>query len=86
LLWGQPSSPFEGYATITPWGQAVGAVIMFVLLGFIPAYVVAKIQSAMGVLRIPEAVEMQGLDFAEHHAYEDALASVIAAEKAHLGA
>ncbi|MGB5871014.1 MAG: ammonium transporter, partial [Albidovulum sp.] len=86
LLWGQPSSPFEGYATISPWGQAIGAVIMFVLLGFIPAYVVAKIQSALGVLRIPEAVEMQGLDFAEHHAYEDALAKVIAAEKAHLGA
>ncbi|MGB3177492.1 MAG: ammonium transporter [Albidovulum sp.] len=85
LLWGQPSSPYDGYAAINPLGQFIGALIMFGLLGFLPGWGLAKIQSAMGVLRIPESVEMQGLDFAEHHAYEDALASVIAAEKAHLG-
>ena len=86
LLWGQPSSPFEGYATINPLGQLIGAVIMFGLLGFLPAYIVTKIQAAFGVLRIPEAVEMQGLDFAENQAYEDAIATVIKAEKAHIGA
>ncbi len=85
ILWGQPSSPFEGYATINPLGQLVGAIIMFGVLGFLPAFVVAKIQAAAGVLRVPEAVEIAGLDFVDYHAYEDALAEVIAAEKSHLG-
>ncbi|MFT4744121.1 MAG: Amt family ammonium transporter, partial [Yoonia sp.] len=84
LLWGAPSSPFEGYATISPWGQAIGAVIMFFVLGFLPGFAVSKIQSAFGVLRIPYEVELQGLDYAEHHAYEDAKEAVIEADKAHL--
>ncbi len=79
VLWGAPSSPFEGYATINPIGQFIGACIMFGLLGFLPGYVVAKIQSARGTLRIPPEVELQGLDFAEHHAYEDAVAEITAA-------
>jgi hypothetical protein len=41
-------------------------------------------QAAAGVLRIPEEVELQGLDYAEHHAYEDAKAEIIAADKAAL--
>ena len=28
VLWGYPSSPFDGYAVITPWGQFAGAIIM----------------------------------------------------------
>jgi len=86
ILWGSPSSPFEGYAVITPWGQAIGAVIMFFVLGFLPGWCVAKMQSAAGVLRIPEEVEMQGLDYDENHAYEDEKAAIIEAEKAHLAA
>lgn len=62
MLWGYPSSPFEGYATITPWGQFIGAVIMFGVLGFLPAFIVSKILNAMGMLRIPREVEMVGLD------------------------
>ena len=42
MLWGQPSSPYEGYAAIKPLGNFIGAVIM-VALGFIPTYIVAKI-------------------------------------------
>ncbi|MEI4264245.1 ammonium transporter, partial [Roseovarius sp. D0-M9] len=84
MLWGAPASPFEGFATINPLGQTIGAVIMFFVLGFAPGWCVAKIQSAMGVLRIPEEVELQGLDFAEHHAYEDAKQDIIEADKAHL--
>jgi len=54
-----------------------------VVLGFIPAYVVTRIQAAMGVLRIPEDVEVMGLDFAEHHAYEEAIAEITAATHEH---
>jgi ammonia channel protein AmtB len=62
MLWGYPSSPFEGYAAITPWGQFIGAVIMFFVLGLIPAWIVAKILHGMGVLRIPREIELVGLD------------------------
>jgi len=63
LLWGHPSSPYEGYAVITPWGQFIGAIIMFWVLGFIPAWIVSKILNGFGILRIPKEVELMGLDF-----------------------
>ena len=36
VLWGHPSSVYEGYATINPLGQIGGAIIMFGVLGFLP--------------------------------------------------
>ncbi|WP_282606376.1 ammonium transporter [Pelagibius sp. Alg239-R121] len=81
LLWGAPASPFEGYATISPWGQLAGAIIMFGVLGFLPAFIVSKIMAAMGMLRVPEEVELLGLDFSTEEAYENAIADVQAAEK-----
>ena len=33
-------------------------------------------------VRIPPEVELQGLDYAEHHTYEDAKADIIASDKA----
>ena len=48
----------------------IGAVIMFFVLGFIPAYIVANILKAMGKLRIPEAVELVGLDISADFAEE----------------
>ncbi len=86
VLWGAPSSPYEGYAAINPLGQFIGAIIMFFVLGFCPAYVVSRIQAARGTLRIPIEVELQGLDFAEHHAYEDAVAEITAHHHKHLKA
>ncbi len=65
LLWGHPSSGFEGYAAITPWGQLAGAIIMFWVLGFIPTFVVANILKAMSLLRVPREVEIAGLDLGE---------------------
>ncbi len=62
VLWGYPASPFEGYVAITPWGQFIGAVIMFFVLGFIPGLIVAKILNSLGILRIPKDVELAGLD------------------------
>jgi len=38
MLWGYPSSGYEGYAAINPIGMIIGAVIMFGLLGFLPGY------------------------------------------------
>ena len=80
MLWGQPSSPYDGYATINPLGNTIGAVIMFGVLGFLPAYIVSKILNGMGLLRIPRKVELEGLDFESNQAYEAAMADVIAAE------
>jgi ammonia channel protein AmtB len=82
MLWGQPSSPYEGYATINPIGNTIGAVIMFGVLGFVPAWIVAKIQSGMGILRIPRKVELEGLDFEEDEIYRAAVDEVRKAEKA----
>ena len=82
VLWGAPSSPYDGYAAVNPLGQLIGAVIMFGLLGFIPGWGLAKIQQAAGVLRIPREVELQGLDFSENRAFEAAQSDVINAEKA----
>jgi len=65
VLWGHPSSPYDGYATINPLGQFIGAIIMFGVLGFLPGFIVAKILSLMGVLRVPREVELLGLDFAD---------------------
>ena len=62
MLWGYPSSPFEGYAAISPWGNFLGALIMFFVLGFFPALIVSKILHGFGMLRIPREIELVGLD------------------------
>ena len=82
MLWGAPSSPYEGYATISPWGQLIGAIIMFGLLGFLPGYLVSRLMQARGMLRIPAAVELRGLDAMTNEGYENAVAEIQAAEKA----
>ena len=81
MLWGTPSSPFAGYAHITPWGNFIGAVIMFAL-GFFPTYILAKILDGAGLLRVPPRVELEGLDFATNEAMLVAVAELNAAEKA----
>ena len=82
VLWGQPSSPYEGYATINPIGMFIGGLIMFGLLGFLPAYIISKILNGMGMLRVPHKVELEGLDFEANEAYQAAVDDVIAAETA----
>jgi ammonia channel protein AmtB len=81
MLWGQPSSPYKDYATISPLGQLAGAIIM-VALGFIPTYILARILNRANLLRVPREVELVGLDFANSEAYEAAVADVTAAERA----
>ena len=72
MLWGYPSSPNPEFATISPWGQFLGAIIMFGVLGFLPGFVGAKVLNAFGVLRVPKAIEIAGLDLGEIHTrYEE---------------
>ncbi|MDM5147097.1 ammonium transporter [Candidatus Persebacteraceae bacterium Df01] len=73
LLWGAPSSPYEGYATINPLGQFLGAIIMFFVLGFLPAFIVSKILASFGMLRVPREIEIMGLDFSSEAAYQQAV-------------
>jgi ammonium transporter, Amt family len=82
VLWGYPSSPYEGFATVNPIGNTIGAIIMFFVLGFIPAWIVAKILDGMGLLRVPREVELMGLDFRTMHEEEEARQDVRNAEKA----
>ena len=81
VLWGVPSSPFEGYAAINPIGQLLGALIMFGLLGFLPAYLVTRVQSSLGILRIPETIELKGLDFVDNLSRKLAEEHLVAIEK-----
>jgi len=82
VLWGYPSSPYEGFATINPLGNTVGAIIMFFVLGFVPAWILSKILDAAGLLRVPREVELMGLDFRTLHEEEEAREDVRRAEKA----
>ena len=81
VLWGHPSSPFEGYASINPLGQIAGAIIMFGVLGFLPGYVASKILNSFGLLRIPKEIELLGLDFQTKHEEDRAAREVREAEK-----
>ncbi len=82
VLWGAPSSPYEGYATINPFGQLAGAVIMFFVLGFLPAFLVSKMMARFDMLRVPREVELIGLDYSTQEAYDAAVEEVREAEKA----
>jgi ammonia channel protein AmtB len=62
FLWGYPNT--DGNPSISLWGQLVGAAT-FVALGFIPTYLVSLLLKKAGLLRIPAAVEEQGLDLTE---------------------
>ena len=62
FLAGYPNT--DGNPSISLWGQAVGAAV-FAALGFFPVYLVSLVLKKAGLLRIPAAVEEQGLDLAE---------------------
>ncbi|MDX1402441.1 MAG: hypothetical protein R3245_11000, partial [Kiloniellales bacterium] len=70
VLWGHPSSPYEGYAAINPLGNFVGALIMFWGLGFLPCWLLALLLNSMGLLRVPAAMELAGLDLPENEVIE----------------
>jgi ammonia channel protein AmtB len=80
MLWGYPSSPNPDYATINPLGQFIGAIIMFGVLGFLPGYVSAKILKSFDMLRIPEHVEIAGLDIVHEESVKNDTDALRAAE------
>ena len=69
MLWGQPSSPYEGFTHINPLGNFAGACLMFAL-GFVPTFIACTIMNSMGLLRVPAKVELEGVDFALNHAFD----------------
>jgi ammonia channel protein AmtB len=63
MLWGYPASLNPEFTTaINPLGNFIGAIIMCVVLGFIPGYVISRILKACNLLRVPHDVELEGLD------------------------
>jgi Amt family ammonium transporter len=80
ILWGYPAAAPgpegevawfttpDGWPAINPLGNFLGAIIMFGVLGFLPAFVVAKVLDHFGFLRVPYSVEAAGLDT---HSYGD---------------
>jgi len=52
------------------------------LLGFIPVYILCKILNAFDLLRVPQKVELEGLDFATNQEYEQTMQEIITAERA----
>ena len=70
ILAGAPSSPYAGYAAISPIGNTIGALICFFGLGFLPILIVSLILNAFGQLRVPREAEILGLDFVGEEAYE----------------
>ena len=79
VLWGYPAV-VDGSATITPLGQIVGAIVMFVVLGFIPTYIIAKILNALGMLRIPREIELAGLDYFDEQVRTTDIQQILNAE------
>jgi ammonia channel protein AmtB len=59
--WGYPALTGEGAPTISLYGQAIGALVM-ILLGFVPGYLVSLLLKALGMLRVSERAEINGLD------------------------
>lgn len=51
----------DGAPEVTFWGQAVGAAV-FAALGFIPGYAVSYVFKKFDALRVPDEVQMIGLD------------------------
>jgi ammonia channel protein AmtB len=86
LLWGYPSSPDTSFAVVTPWGNFIGAVIMFWVLGFIPGWITAWILNAFGALRIPRQIEIAGLDIGQEITQEQDAKDVAESQRQAAGA
>ncbi|MDD9725912.1 ammonium transporter [Roseovarius sp. SK2] len=58
---GYPALTGEGAPTVSFMGQLVG-IVVFVVIGFSTGYVSSLILKMVGMLRVPEAAEIAGLD------------------------
>ena len=51
----------EGFPPISLFGQTVGAIVM-AALGFVPGYIASMILKGLGILRVPDEIQIIGLD------------------------
>lgn len=58
---GYPAALGEGAATVSFVGQLVGAVV-FIAIGLVTGYAASLVLKMVGMLRVPEAAEIAGLD------------------------
>ncbi len=70
-----------GVPTVSFMGQLVGSIV-FILLGFIPGYVVSLLLKSVGLLRVGEEAEIKGLDIVKvpAHAYPEGINASMPAE------
>ena len=61
---GVPATAAEGATQISFFGQLGGTIVM-ALIGFVPGLAFATLFKAMGILRVSEKVERDGLDISE---------------------
>jgi ammonia channel protein AmtB len=52
----------EGLPVITPMGNIIGSLVFAIGFGFVPGYVISKLLAKFGMLRVPAATEIMGLD------------------------
>jgi len=62
LLWGYPSSYYEGSVHINPFGQFAGALILFWILGFIPGFLSTKVLKFFNILETSTTIQLTGED------------------------
>jgi Amt family ammonium transporter len=60
ILWTYPASPVADFAHINPFGQLVGGVFGFGLLGFLPGYLISWFLQYLGVLQQPALSQLAG--------------------------
>ncbi len=79
FAFGYPALGGEEVASITLYGQAIGALVM-VLLGFVPGYVLSLLLKTLGLLRVDEGAEIAGLDLTKvpRQAYPEGTGTVSA--------
>ncbi len=79
VLWTFPSTTGADPAMINPFGNAVSALLGFLVFGYVPGYLIARFLDYLDVLRIPLSVEIAGADLMDDLA--DAQATADAAER-----
>jgi ammonia channel protein AmtB len=52
----------DGLPVVTPFGNIIGSLVFAIGFGLIPGWALGKILASLGLLRVPAAVEIHGLD------------------------
>jgi ammonium transporter, Amt family len=60
ILWTYPASSTADFARINPFGQLVGGVLAFGLLGFLPGYLISRFLRFLGLLQQSPLSQLAG--------------------------